>query len=90
MREMENELDENLIRNDKFHKLFIKIDAAFDSIHVLNVSLNSLAASSENNSSTSNSVKVKLPKLQISKMAISHVERPFGNNLIPQLIQMIC
>ena len=61
--EMENKLDENLIRNNKFNELFVKTDTALNLVHVPSVSLNSSAASSENNSSASNSVKVKLPNL---------------------------
>ena len=63
--ELDNELDQILKRNDKFHKILVKIGSCLYSSKQLESEFSSLSIHSSNN--TSNKVKIKLPKLELFK-----------------------
>ena len=63
--ELDNQLDQILKRNDKFHKILVKIDSCSYSSKQLESEFSSLSIHSSNN--TSNKVKIKLPKLELFK-----------------------
>ena len=72
--ELDNELNQILERNDKYHEILVKIDLCLYSLKQLESGFSSLPVHSSDN--TSNKVEIKLLKLKLFQSGISENQDP--------------